>query len=91
MSINELHIVCEFPKVFVGDIFELPSEREIEFAINLIPGTRPIYMEPYRTSVSELEKLKSQLGKLLENKFIRPSVSPWGAPMLLVKKKDGSM
>ncbi|MCI71370.1 RNA-directed DNA polymerase (Reverse transcriptase), partial [Trifolium medium] len=55
------------------------------------PGTGPISMTPYRMSVSELKELKKHLEELLENKFIQPSVSPWGAPVLLVKKKDGSM
>ncbi|MCI69804.1 RNA-directed DNA polymerase (Reverse transcriptase), partial [Trifolium medium] len=63
----------------------------VEFTIDLVPGTSPISMAPYRMSTSELKELKKQLEDLLEKKFIRPSVSPWGAPMLLVKKKDGSM
>ncbi|MCI30823.1 RNA-directed DNA polymerase (Reverse transcriptase), partial [Trifolium medium] len=69
----------------------VPPEREVEFAIDLIPDTSPISMAPYRMSASELKELKKQLEELLEKKFIRPSVSPWGAPILLVKKKDGSM
>ncbi|XP_058755281.1 uncharacterized protein LOC131628457 [Vicia villosa] len=75
-SIIELLVSCEFPEIFPHDISELPPKREIEFAIDLVPGTRPIYMAPYRMSVSELEELKSQLGYLLDKKFIRPSVSP---------------
>ena len=63
----------------------------MEFAIDLVPGTSPISIVPYRMSASELEELKKQLEELLEKQFIRPSVSPWGAPVLLVKKKDGSM
>jgi len=64
---------------------------KVEFAIDLVPGTSPISIVPYRMSASELEELKKQLEELLEKQFIRPSVSPWGAPVLLVKKKDGSM
>ena len=59
--------------------------------IDLVPGTRPISMAPYRMSTSELSELKKQLEELLEKKFVRTSVSPWGAPVLLVNKKDGSM
>ncbi|RDX95970.1 hypothetical protein CR513_21428, partial [Mucuna pruriens] len=65
--------------------------REIEFSIDLAPGTGPISAAPYRMSPLELAELKKQLEDLLEKKFVRPSVSPWGAPVLLVKKKDGSM
>ena len=90
-SIEELPVVYEFTEVFPDDITELPPEREVEFSIDLVPGTRPISMAPYRMSASELSKLKAQIGELLDKKFIMPSVSPWGAPVLLVKKKDGSM
>lgn len=61
-SISEFLVVCEFPKVFPDDIFELPLEREVEFSIDLIPGMRPISMAPYQMSASELSELKSQLG-----------------------------
>ena len=69
----------------------MPPEREVEFSIDLVPGTKPVSMAPYRMSASELAELKKQLEDLLDKKFVRPSVSPWGAPVLLVKKKDGSM
>ncbi|GKC02086.1 putative reverse transcriptase domain-containing protein [Tanacetum coccineum] len=64
---------------------------EIEFGIELIPGAEPISKAPYRMAPVELKELKEQLQEMLENGFIRPSVSPWGAPVLFVKKKDGSM
>ncbi|CAI8594761.1 unnamed protein product [Vicia faba] len=89
--IEELQVVCEFPEVFPDEIPDVPPEREVEFAIDLVPGTRPVSMTPHRMSASELSELHKQLEELLENKFVRPSVSPWGAPVLLVKKKDGSM
>ncbi|XP_058774368.1 uncharacterized protein LOC131648646 [Vicia villosa] len=89
--IGELPVVCEFPEVFPDEIPDVPPERGIEFTIDLVPGTRPVSMAPYRMSASELTELKKQLEDLLEKKFVRPSVSPWGAPVLLVKKKDGSM
>ncbi|MCI68172.1 RNA-directed DNA polymerase (Reverse transcriptase), partial [Trifolium medium] len=82
---EELPIVCEFPDVFPGDVSDVLPEREVKFAIDLIPGTSPISIAPYRMSASELKELKKQLKELLEKKFIRPSVSPWGAPVLLVK------
>ena len=84
-------VVCDFPEVFPDEIPSAPPEREVEFSVDLVPGTRPISMAPYRMSASELAELKSQLEDLLEKNFVRPSVSPWGAPVLLVKKKDGSM
>ena len=84
-------MVCEFPEVFPDEIPDVPPEREVEFAIDLVPGTRPMSMAPYRMSASELSELKKQLEELLEKKFLRPSVSSWGAPALLVKKKDGSI
>ena len=88
---DELPVVNEFPEVFPEDVSELPPEREVEFTIDLIPGTSLVSMAPYRMSASELSEVKKQLEELLEKKFIRPSVSPWGAPVLLVKKKEGSM
>ncbi|KAK2375585.1 cleavage and polyadenylation specificity factor subunit [Trifolium repens] len=91
VGIKELPVVQEFPDVFPEDVSDVPPEREVEFTIDLIPGTSPISMAPYRMSASELSELKKQLEELLEKKFIRPSVSPWGAPVLLVKKKEGSM
>src|ERR1043165_9153975 len=84
-------VVCDFSEVFPDEIPSAPPEREVEFSMDLVPGTRPISMAPYRMSASELAELKSQLEDFLEKKFVRPSVSPWGAPVLLVKKKDGSM
>nr|GFD13190.1 retrotransposon protein, putative, Ty3-gypsy subclass [Tanacetum cinerariifolium] len=65
--------------------------REVEFNIELIPGAESISKAPYRMDPVELKELKDQLQELLERGFIRPSVSPWGAPVLFVKKKDGSM
>ncbi|PNY01683.1 retrotransposon-related protein [Trifolium pratense] len=90
-EVSQLPVVCDFPDVFPEDVSDLPPEREVEFSIEVVPGTSPISMAPYRMPASELEQLKKQLEELLEKKFIRPSVSPWGAPVLLVKKKDGSM
>ena len=89
--IDRLPVVNEFPEVFPDEIPDVPPEREVEFSIDLVPGTKPVSMVPSRMSASELAELKKQLEDLLDKKFVRPSVSPWGAPVLLVKKKDGSM
>nr|KYP39237.1 Retrovirus-related Pol polyprotein from transposon 17.6 [Cajanus cajan] len=90
-KLDEIPLVREFPKVFPNDVSSLPPEREIEFSIDLVSGTSPISIAPYRMSPKELVELKKQIEELQEKQFIRPSVSPWGAPVLLVKKKDGSM
>ncbi|RHN40786.1 putative nucleotidyltransferase, Ribonuclease H [Medicago truncatula] len=89
--IDKLQVVCDFPDVFPDEIPDVHLEREVEFSIDLVPGMKLVSMAPYRMSASELAELKKQLENLLEKKFVRPSVSPWGAPVLLVKKKDGSM
>ena len=68
----------------------MPPDRDIDFCIDLEPGTRPISIPPYRMAPAELRELKAQLQELLNKGFIRPSASPWGAPVLFVKKKDGS-
>ncbi|KAD3066980.1 hypothetical protein E3N88_34860 [Mikania micrantha] len=90
-NISDYPIVCEFPDVFPKELPGLPPDREVEFTIDLIPGAEPISKAPYRMAPLELKELKEQLHKLLELGFIRPSVSPWGTPVLFVKKKDGSL
>ena len=89
--LDEIPVVREFPDVFPDDIAGLPPEREVEFTIDLIPGTEPISIPPYRMAPAELRELKAKLEELLSKGFIRPSISPWGAPILFVKKKDGSL
>ena len=88
---EDVPIVKEFLEVFPDDLPGLPPDREIEFEIELLPGTAPISKAPYRMAPAELKELKVQLQELLDKKFIRPSYSPWGAPILFVKKKDGTM
>ena len=73
---------------FPNDIARLPPEREVESTIDLIPGTEPIYIPPYRMAPAELRELKAQLEELLSKGFIRPSISPWGALVLFLKKKE---
>jgi hypothetical protein len=77
--------------VFPEELLGIPPDREIEFTINLLPNTAPISKASYRMAPLELKELKDQLQELLDKGFIRPSVSPWGALVLFVKKKDGSM
>ncbi|KAJ8771140.1 hypothetical protein K2173_023465 [Erythroxylum novogranatense] len=89
-KLEDFPIVREFPDVFPDELPGLPPVREIEFAIDLIPGTAPISIPPYRMAPAELRELKEQLEELLEKGYVRPSSSPWGAPVLFVKKKDGS-
>ncbi|XP_017428965.1 uncharacterized protein LOC108337039 [Vigna angularis] len=86
----DLSVVSEFLDVFPEEIPGLPPPREVEFSIDIVSGAGPISIAPYRMAPAELADLKKQIEELLEKQFIRPSVSPWGAPVLLVKKKDGS-
>ncbi|XP_019056438.1 PREDICTED: uncharacterized protein LOC104800031 [Tarenaya hassleriana] len=110
-KLEDTAVVREFSDVFPDELPGLPPEREVDFSIEVVPGTEPISKTPYRmapTEMAELKKqlndnppyrmaptemaeLKKQLNELMETGFIRPSVSPWGAPVLFVKKKDGSM
>ncbi|XXG82454.1 hypothetical protein AAC387_Pa10g0401 [Persea americana] len=90
-KLEDVPIAKEFPDVFPDDVPGLPPVRELEFSIDLLPGAEPISKAPYCMAPAELHELKKQLQELLDKKFIRPSVSPWGAPILFVKKKDGSM
>jgi hypothetical protein len=90
-EIQDIPVVCEFPDVFPEDLPELPPERDVEFVIELKPGTSSISRRSYRMPPKELAKLKAQLQDLLEKGFIRPSSSPWGCPAIFVKKKDQTL
>ncbi|KAK1433348.1 hypothetical protein QVD17_10258 [Tagetes erecta] len=90
-EIPEVPIVAEYPDVFPEELPGLPPDRQVEFHIDLVPGTAPIAKSPYRLAPSEMKELMAQLQELLEKGFIQPSSSPWGAPILFVKKKDGSL
>ncbi|KAI3767690.1 hypothetical protein L2E82_18026 [Cichorium intybus] len=90
-KIEEVEVVCDYPDVFPENLPGLPPSRQVAFVIDVIPGAKPVARPPYRLAPSEMEELKRQLQELLELGFIRPSSSPWGAPILFVKKKDGSM
>jgi hypothetical protein len=87
---NNIRVVRDFLDVFPEELPGMPPDREVEFVIDLLPGTAPISKRPYRMSVEELKELKKQLTELQEVGFICPSSSPWGASVLFVQKKDGS-
>ncbi|GJY76912.1 putative reverse transcriptase domain-containing protein [Tanacetum coccineum] len=88
--LEDVPIVQNFPEVFPEDLPGLPPTRQVEFQIDLVPGAAPVARAPYRLAPSELKELSEQLKELSDKGFIRPSSSPWGAPVLFVKKKDGS-
>jgi hypothetical protein len=90
-EIQDIPVVCEFPDVFPEDFPGLTPERDVEFVIELKPGTAPISRRSYRMPPNELEELNTQLQDLLEKGFIRPSSSPWGCPAIFVKKKDQTL
>jgi hypothetical protein len=86
--LDEIRVVCEFPEVFPDDLPGMPPDREVEFVIDLLPGTAPFSKRPYRMSSAQLSELKKQIKELLEKGFIHPSSSPWGALVTFVEKKD---
>lgn len=89
--IDELPMVCDFPEMFPDDISDLLPEREVEFIIDLVPSTSLVSMAPCRMFSSELSELKKKFEDLLKKKFVYPTVSLYGVPVLLVKNKDGSI
>jgi len=89
-QIISIPVMDEYADVFPDEIPELPPSRDVDFSIDLIPGAGPVSIAPYRMAPTELAELKKHIEDLLEKKFIRPSASTWGAPVLLMKKKDGS-
>ncbi|GKB58058.1 putative reverse transcriptase domain-containing protein [Tanacetum coccineum] len=88
--LEDVPIIRDFPDVFPEDLSGLPPTRQVEFQIDLIPGAAPVARAPYRLAPSEMKELSEQLKGLSDKGFIRPSSSPWGDPVLFVKKKDGS-
>ncbi|GJR55815.1 reverse transcriptase domain-containing protein [Tanacetum coccineum] len=89
-TISDISIVRDFKDVFPDDLSKLPPQRQVEFRIDFIPGATPVAKSPYRLAPSEMQELSKQLQDLQDKGFIRPSHSPWGAPVLFVKKKDES-
>jgi len=90
LKLEDIAVVKEYPDVFPEELPGLPPDRKIEFSIDLLPGSNSISKAPYRMAPAEMKELKEQLQELLDKGFIRTSVSPWGAPVLFVKKKDRS-
>ncbi|GJS92173.1 putative reverse transcriptase domain-containing protein [Tanacetum coccineum] len=88
--LEDVPVVREFPEVFPEDLPGIPPTRQVEFRIDLVPGAAPVARAPYRLAPSEMKELAEQLQELTDKGFIKPSSSPWGAPVLFVKKKDGS-
>ncbi|GJY92452.1 putative reverse transcriptase domain-containing protein [Tanacetum coccineum] len=88
--LEDVPIVRDFPEVFPKDLPGLPPTRQVEFQIDLVPHAAPVAHAPYRLAPSEMKELSDQLQELSDKGFIRPSSSPWGAPVLFIKKKDGS-
>ena len=89
--LKDIPVVREFSDVFPDDLPGIPPDREIDFQIKLTLGTKPISKAPYRMAPLELKELKVQMEELVSKGFVRPSTSPWGALVLFVKKKDGSL
>ena len=91
MTLKNVPIVREFSDVFPKDLLGLRVDQKLEFGIELLPGSAPIFIPPYRMAPTELKELKTQLQDLVDKGFIQPSVSLWDASILFVKKKDGTM
>ncbi|KAG8478536.1 hypothetical protein CXB51_028289 [Gossypium anomalum] len=89
--VDKVKTIKEFQNVFPEELLGLPPNQKVEFGIDLLLGTTPVSIAPYRMAPKELVELKAQIQELLNRGFIRPSVSPWGAPVLFVKKKDGTI
>ncbi|WVZ75461.1 hypothetical protein U9M48_023511, partial [Paspalum notatum var. saurae] len=87
-EIKKIPVVCEFPDVFSEELPGLPPDKDVEFKIDLVPGTAPVSRRPYRMAPDELKELKTQPQEQLDKGFIRPSSLPWGCPALFVEKKD---
>jgi hypothetical protein len=90
IALEDIRVVQEYPNVFPEELPGMPPDHDIEFLIELLPGTPPISKRPYRMPVNELVELKKQIVELQAKGFIRPSSSSWGAPVLFVEKKDGT-
>src|SRR5438128_2652895 len=87
-SLEAIPLVREYPDVFPEDLPGLPPDRVVEFSIELLPGTAPVFCKPYKMSSNDLAEMKVQLQDLLDKGFIRPSSSPWGCSAMFVDKKD---
>jgi hypothetical protein len=88
-STLDIRTVSKLLDVFPEELPGMPPDHEIEFVIELVPGTTPIFKRPYRMATNQLAELKEKLQELLDKGYIHPSASPWGAPVIFVPKKDG--
>ena len=91
VDVEKIPLVREFPDVFSEVLPSIPLEREVDLSIEIVPGIAPVSRAPYRMAPAELKELKVQLQEPLDKGFVRPNVSPWGAPVLFMKKKDGTL
>ena len=91
LKLEDIIVLKKFKDIFSEEVPRLPSKRDIDFTIDLIPGAVPTSKAPYQMNIIELIELKSQLQELIDKNYIRPSVSPWGASVLFVKTKDGTL
>ena len=91
MKVEDIAVVRDYSDIFSEELVLLFPEREIEFKIKLMPKTNPISKTPYHMALGVLKELKIQLEDLLKWNFVQPSVSPWGVPVLFVKRKDGGL
>lgn len=89
--LSDVTIVRDFTDVFPVELRRLPPLREVDFMIELEQDTRPISRVPYHMTPMEMAELKAQLEEIAGKGYIKPSASPWGAPVLFIKKKDGSL
>ena len=88
---EDIPVLKEYADVFLKEILGLPLKRELDFSIELVPSAVPSSKAPYQMNILELNELKSQLKELIDKNYIQPSVSLWGAPVIFVKKKDGTL
>ena len=91
VNLEDIPMIKEFPNVFPDELPSLPPERKVDLAIEVVHGTTPISRAPYHMAPTELKELKTQLPELLDKGFVQPTVSHWAAPVLFVKKKDGTL
>jgi hypothetical protein len=89
-STLDIRTISEYPDAFPEELSGMPPDREIEFCIELVPGTTPIFKRPYRIAANQLAELQEQLQELLDKGYIHPNASPWGEPVIFVPKKDGT-
>ncbi|XP_070048805.1 uncharacterized protein [Nicotiana tomentosiformis] len=87
-TVESVLVVRDYPYVFSVDLMGMPPDRDVDFGIDVLPSTQPIFIPPYRMAPVELKELKEKLQELLDKSFIRPSVSPWGCSSLICKEEE---